>query len=792
MSLPWTSQSVSFGQFAKVFLLLMSAECLLCTNGSSEISRDTVNMTALLLDHILTCGTSAGLCMPTVAPFQIVPQTIRDCADWLECSTNCAISRTCAPDAETAYVNVSCVNTTIYSFATDAMLTRYRMIAECGVVSKQGAKINKMCMELPEIDSSNMFDDFFRPVISSVSLVTYRNRYCAACNNDNELVPFEVNVDCDDLFDINSFSSLEDIWDAVRLHSCSVSYVPPDSFAFDTWPCHNNNAVLVISRCNVSGLWPVYDPEIAWACENLNSFPYKDYKNIYCYICNPSLISTSETEMITSCNFIGQYVNTDTIVEEGCKSLPSTPRTFPFKNIFCKMCNGIDDRFSDREFEDFHASITEIENPMYEVYTAFANLLFPSTMTESLNISDDKVNKTNDGDGQSKTLKASQTKQKNSLEALGQFCGYENFCDRPFRNHYIPYTFPMCMFQCDDYSNCCEILGAGINPGTLLPYNMSFYFGQIENGPISALYNTSGGMFPVIGQCPKDNSVPEVLQDKCEQDESEDILAYIPVTSFTDHTDYRNVYCARCNKHYEPLTSQGFSVYCGHPLEATLAPTFQHIITVIWESKCNITVEPSLNRCAINPRCVKTCQQTDSGIYFSSNISEMCEQEHLSTSLFPVVAVNGTIYKNVFCVMCNTMWNASLDYGLISKCNVTGRWNWRRNNSLEDLCRTTHLHHAWYPYKNIFCAICNMATTSVTGFGEIGQCDGLECLFAHTAYRTIFSIPASADMSLYEAEYQVIYPVYALVLSTRETYFPNRYNGVMSPLKKNEPQVINL
>ena len=750
-----TSKSSSFGLLVKALFLLKFTN-ILSTKASSVVSEDTVNIMALLSDYILTCGSTAGLCNSSKAPFLIEPEIIPGCADGLGCSAKCAIASTCAPDAETAYAHVSCVATTIYPPGIELQGYRYRLIATCGEISKHGSTVNSMCTDLPRIELSNVFDDTFRPVISSVSLVTYRNRYCAACNNDNELLPFELKVACDDLFDINSFSSLEDIWDAVRLHNCSVSYVPPDSLIFEAETCHDKYGL--ISHCNVSGLWPVYDPEIAWACKNLNSYPYKDYKNIYCYNCNPSLVSTSETEMITSCNVTGQYVNTDTIVEEGCKSLPSTPRTFPFKNIFCKMCNAINDQLFDRKFTEFSASIFEMENPRYKVYTSFSKLRFSSTITGSPNISDDTVNKIYTLDSQKGSLNASQITQKKSLEELGNFCGYENFCDRPYRKHNNSYTFPMCMFPCDEYSNCCEILSLGISPAALLPHSMLINLNQLKTEPFPVTYNNSDDLFPVIGQCPEDNTVSEVVKNKCEQEVLQDILSYIPVTSDTDRGDYKNIYCARCNNHDGDLTSHGFSVQCGQPLEATLSPTFKDIATIIRESKCNITVKSPFSQCTTEPHYIKTCQKTESEIHISPDIVNICEQAYLVNSLFPAIEMNGEIYKNVFCVMCNAVWNTSLNYDLITDCNVTGLWSLKVNTSLENLCRTTQLHHAWYPYKNVFCAVCNMAADSVTtkhfGGGTV-PCEGSGCIFAHPAYRTIFTIPLPAGVPLGETENKV-------------------------------------
>ena len=60
-------------------------------------------------------------------------------------------------------------------------------------------------------------------------------------------------------------------------------------------------------KCNISGLWSKYDPQIEWACENFNSSPYKGYNNICCYICNPGLASTQTRRVIDTGNVTGVW-----------------------------------------------------------------------------------------------------------------------------------------------------------------------------------------------------------------------------------------------------------------------------------------------------------------------------------------------------------------------------------------------------------------------------------------------------------------------------------------------------
>ena len=78
-------------------------------------------------------------------------------------------------------------------------------------------------------------------------------------------------------------------------------YNPP------SYPCnYYDYYTYKLGRCNVTGLWSEYDPDIEWACEHLNLAYKWRYKNVFCYICNPSLVSTSSELLYDRCNVTGK------------------------------------------------------------------------------------------------------------------------------------------------------------------------------------------------------------------------------------------------------------------------------------------------------------------------------------------------------------------------------------------------------------------------------------------------------------------------------------------------------
>ena len=188
----------------------------------------------------------------------------------------------------------------------------------------------------------NLHDDVFRPVIARNSLITYRNAHCARCNHEDyiDLVSFELHVECHGHFDINSFKHLQDAWKAIytrRIVQHAVSYIPPDEFIGNVKHCPKQENI--ISHCNATGLWDIeeYDPQIEWACDHFKSHVFKlHYKHIYCYICNPTIVSKYKTGIISSCNVTGKIGYLDNMMKYGCTTFPVMPRLGPFKNVFCK------------------------------------------------------------------------------------------------------------------------------------------------------------------------------------------------------------------------------------------------------------------------------------------------------------------------------------------------------------------------------------------------------------------------------------------------------------------------
>ena len=733
------------------WLFMLQTQPLVNTSQVDQV----LNLTKLLSDFVLTCGSSAGFCNQSQSPIQIEPTINPECADWLECGADCALASICAPDAKFAYINVSCVSTSIYPLDENDSRYSYNMITHCGISSTKNTGADALCTDLPERSMNNLHDDAFKPVISSSSLITYRNIYCAKCNDedDTNIIPFKLEVKCYNQFDINSFKTLRDAWEAIYRNNCTIWYIPPYEHIGDVHYCPIEEDM--ISHCNVTGLWNTadYDPLIEWACENFNSKTYQwHYKNIYCYICNPTLVSKYNTELISSCNVTGElyYPHADPFMEYGCEEFPAMPRMAPFKNVFCKKCNGVFDQFRyvERHFKDFKVIIQSAYE--FDPLNAAENvhIKFRNPKTDLVAKASD-LNEEKGGEGP-------MIKYRDALTAFGKLCGLENTCDQPYKYTYSP--FWACNFPCVENSSCCNTLSSGIDQETLIVTNLSLRFDQFDTIYIpinsnlqnskdnSNANNINETCISIIDSCDSDNikknNLSTTFQIKCENPGLDDILAYIPVTSLKTKIDYKSVYCARCNGEMGKLEAYEFTTNCRTVLEASAAAKFDDINDILRREICQITVDAPFDKCKHDPECIRRCPITGLETNYPEGIIYLCESAQLMHSMYPNIEVNNTLYKNVFCLLCHVQWNISAEKETISQCNQTGEWDYNNYTGVVDyLCKNRAAHPAWYPFKNIYCVQCNMKTSYFDNLFDVRTeaCGGIGCIFQESAYRVAFS-----------------------------------------------------
>ncbi|XP_045188125.2 uncharacterized protein LOC123546002 [Mercenaria mercenaria] len=168
--------------------------------------------------------------------------------------------------------------------------TNYYMISTCPRVTVAGLRMNCTRTYTKELQE---FTDFL-PVYSHSTLSVYRNKYCALCNGvqQKDIKFWKLMLKCGkDMYkDINSQSEVISLVFADTV--CDLHYQKPYLNGLNTVQCESS-----ISRCNVTGNWNQYDPDIEAGCLIYRSeFFYMDkkYQNIFCVLCNAEIPGTNK------------------------------------------------------------------------------------------------------------------------------------------------------------------------------------------------------------------------------------------------------------------------------------------------------------------------------------------------------------------------------------------------------------------------------------------------------------------------------------------------------------------
>lgn len=212
--------------------------------------------------------------------------------------------------------------------------------------------------------------------------------------------------------------------------------------------------------------------------------------------------------------------------------------------------------------------------------------------------------------------------------------------------------FPCLDCQCDpscvEFGACC--------PDTITSYGLPKNTASIECVKQSFKTTYIGErrkVYKMVTKCPL-NFRDENLKEKCEQRTMKDNILNPPVSDRNFVFTYRNKYCAECSNvfDYEPWLLR---FVCYSDMYADVDLYFLE------------TLEDFMNEIYEFPFC----------------------------SLFNVKPSNKEIRQ------CNY-------YGIVSECNVTGRWK-EYNEFIDVACQTytTIFELDIFTYRNVFCAICN-------------------------------------------------------------------------------------
>ena len=238
-------------------------------------------MRRLMRDHRRYCGRQ-GVCL------ERWPDRCYKCEP-CQCDDVCSLYDDCCPDVLTRRSNTTvsahhllpreCVSgvSRMYGDRVDNVTARatgvrkYFMVTSCN-----DDALSRLCTD----------SEMLPPVSAMVDNVTFLNKHCAECHNVTRYLPWDVKIDCNEKFNFSTFrTTLQLLKASLDEDMCTVYYHPPNGVIARECFYDDN----VISKCNITGMWPEYDAFTKRACETFTTVKIVEgrrYRNPFCFICN--------------------------------------------------------------------------------------------------------------------------------------------------------------------------------------------------------------------------------------------------------------------------------------------------------------------------------------------------------------------------------------------------------------------------------------------------------------------------------------------------------------------------
>lgn len=222
------------------------------------------------------------------------------CCRQCSCTEDCVYTANCCPDAP---VQPNPNNSAFPCLTTSKFLRKrrrpdittlsfydssYRFIDKCPR-SERNLTLARLCSKPTDLSDLVV-------VTSNENGLTYANIHCASCHSQSDVQNWIVYVYIPSCLDFlkQNFRSFNER-DAFVAENCTFYLAPPKQSAGTISRCFYHSRQLV-SHCNATGLWKVYNRDIEQACENNVSKHYVVsikqraggivYSNSFCYLCN--------------------------------------------------------------------------------------------------------------------------------------------------------------------------------------------------------------------------------------------------------------------------------------------------------------------------------------------------------------------------------------------------------------------------------------------------------------------------------------------------------------------------
>ncbi|XP_069136321.1 uncharacterized protein [Argopecten irradians] len=325
------------------------------SNGSVIVRKVNINLNVTYLAYkVFAVRPFDQFCDKTLVPLRYSLAVVRKCS----CKPSSCLFRhqtPCCLDVSLTYP-ASCID--MYAAKSKSLRRRRTtktLFLTDGCWNDAGHPvIRNRCISANQTSVSS-----FLPLVEKFRNTNYKSFDCYLCNkNVNQIFPTDkierratkddyfladIDILCYSDLDYSHIASFKDLIDLSKYLNCTIMFKMnrgDDKFniQYPRAKCKKYSR-RIVQKCNVTGNWPQYDPDVAWACEEAAGntlLPYKGYKNFYCYLCNPE---HEVIDVISTCNVTGKWQYYNVNYERACHFFPRIFSYPKYKNIFCEVCN---------------------------------------------------------------------------------------------------------------------------------------------------------------------------------------------------------------------------------------------------------------------------------------------------------------------------------------------------------------------------------------------------------------------------------------------------------------------
>lgn len=672
------------------------------TEFTQQRNDSDFDSTHVLFQSILFCGTDI-ICNKSLLTLFDIPDQMESGTTKCgvcSCSEHCFKSsiRNCCPDIFFRYGLLECRDVHLLSNVTHAQ----EVVASCP--KGTGLHLSMECTK--ERSKAGILRN--PPVTSSMTNISYMNKYCAKCNTASNLKEWSVMFGCPKPVDLNYLSSYQDIIDHAIVQSCNILFSSPNS--------SRNCSILsseIVASCNVSGSWVNYDKHMDQACHSSYYAPMGIFKNIFCAICNPP--EFQDNLMIEKCE------NSTTTYKEACSFLPLQEASFPYKNYFCSACNnhynhtpyytdvklGSVNEFYEKdghhpfqftiEFTYNTGNVNQYIKEVLKTPNVEHNDPSPSG-DEHRHRKQDQAQRLLEAPNMPTSKDSTSTVQvptiniTNLIRKSFAFSGHGTCAPGLLPNYTIPLQKPCsCTVGC--IFDCCDDFALR-QPWTC----------------IDDRYNRDGTDkdYLAIGGCTVNSNMAHL----CTGGNISQIYQAFPVTSINKYkVTYANIFCYFCNQivsdEYDANIAENalhdlyiwpLNVKCSTYVNYRNFGSLLSLMNYINRTSCTIGFVPIVNasKCTdagVTDGTINACDLFTAWLPIDEDIRAACEYSEIFR--FPQIKMDDIIYKNKFCTICNAIGITE------NSCS-----DFPEKSSIVKACKEFPDVNVCSPYKNMFCEIC--------------------------------------------------------------------------------------